>query len=185
LTAAALLAVALLPPIVSNRALAESLGARGAKLNAELQPVRVIAKRNAANLERLKYLREQIAALQRLVDAKASWVAFLGDLQERLEAIEDVWLDHLAILRIPAAADGKGSRAAKAQIQLRLSGRLLDADHPASKVSAESYARVRALLGSIRNSPFIASLQDEKFDNTQPGMLRFEVTLAIDRTHTL
>jgi type IV pilus assembly protein PilM len=68
---------------------------------------------------------------------------------------------------------------------MTLSGRLLDVTNPQSKVSAEARQRVQQLLASFTGSQFIASVENEKFDNSQNGLLRFDFTLVINPKKTL
>jgi len=70
-------------------------------------------------------------------------------------------------------------------LRLTLSGRLLDVTNPQSKVSAESTQRVKQLLASFTGSQFIAAVENERFDNSQNGLLRFDFTLVINPKKTL
>ena len=74
---------------------------------------------------------------------------------------------------------------AKPPLRLALAGRLLDTENPLSKASADSYARVKTLLGSLGVSPFVRAVENERFDNNQPGVLRFEFTLVLNPDHPL
>ncbi|MDO8545237.1 MAG: pilus assembly protein PilM [Opitutaceae bacterium] len=65
-------------------------------------------------------------------------------------------------------------------VRLALSGRLLDVANPQSKVSAESFERVKRLLASFTDSDFIAAVENERFDNNQNGLLRFDFTLVVN-----
>ena len=188
LGAAALLALALLPPIwhYHRQAAADTRHAEG--IQAQLQPMQAMARRNADNLARIGEAQKQIAAIQGLVAAKSNWINFLTDLQDRLARIEDVWLDQLSVVRSsapdPAAAAG-GPAPSAPVLHLRLSGRLLDVHNPVSKVSPDSYARVQQLLASFTGSPFIAAIENERFDNSQPGLLHFDFTLVVNPQHPL
>jgi len=44
---------------------------------------------------------------------------------------------------------------------------------------------VQELLASIARSPFIAAIEGERFDNSQSGLLRFDLTLVVDSQHPL
>ena len=52
--------------------------------------------------------------------------------------------------------------------------------NPTSKVSQESFDRVKRLLASFTGSQFIAKVENEHFDNSQNGVLRFDFTLVIN-----
>ena len=103
---------------------------------------------------------------------------------KRLIEIEDVWLDKLSLVRpTPAVPAGRGQvrvPQAEDRVVLKLEGRLIDVKNPMSSVSPDSYQRVKALLESFRDSAFVASLEDERFDYSVPGMLKFDFTLVVD-----
>ncbi len=181
IAAAVLLVLALIPPAWQGRRLARETEAKAVALEARLRPWRATVLRNADNLAKLQQVQAQIAALQGVAEAKSRWVGLLADLQDQLGEVEDVWLDRLQLVRLPPPGPGlrAGSPPEAPGLELVLSGRLLDADNPGSKVSAESEERVRQLLAGFTRSPFIAAVKDERFDNSQPGLLRFDCTLVI------
>jgi type IV pilus assembly protein PilM len=188
LSAATLVALALLAPIRHYHGLATANEERAGEIAAQLQPLRESAKRNAAALETIATRQRDIAALRRAAAAKSNWLNFLADLQDRLGQVEDVWLEQLTM--VPARAAGASGTAtvpaaATQALQLRLSGRLLDVRNPFSKVSPNSYARVKQLLAGFARSPYIAAIEDERFDNAQPGLLRFDFTVVVNPSHPL
>ncbi|HCR28891.1 MAG TPA: hypothetical protein DIV79_02595 [Opitutae bacterium] len=71
------------------------------------------------------------------------------------------------------------------KVRLLLEGRLLDVANPLSTVSQESNRRVSALLSSFSDSKFVESLEDERFDNNVPGILKFNFTLVVDSVQPL
>lgn len=192
--AAALLALALLPPIFYLHGVVSATLARVAQVESQLMPLRAIQTRNTENLARIEDAKKQITALQGAVETKSNWINFFTDLQTRLVKVEDVWLDKLQIVRPPigdappAEANASADPAAKpagAPLKLTLSGRLLDVANPQSKVSPEARERVKQLLASFAGSQFIASVENEKFDNNQNGLLRFDFTLVINPKNPL
>ena len=68
---------------------------------------------------------------------------------------------------------------------MTLSGRLLDVSNPQSRVSPQATERVRRLLASFKGSQFITAVENERFDNNQNGLLRFDFTLVINPKKTL
>jgi type IV pilus assembly protein PilM len=181
IAAAALILMALLPPIRHFHSRAVAAQSEATEIETQLQPLRALAKRNTELLQHIERTRKLVDELQGVVDKKTNWLRFLKDLQDRLVTVEDVWLDSLSIARDPSpeVAPASGSGAATANLRLVLSGRLLDRNNPISKVSAESYARVKQLIASFGGSEFIASIDHERFDNSQPGILRFDFTLVV------
>ncbi len=188
LGAATLLVAALFAPLWHFYHHAAEQRAQLEEINERLPVLRAQAALNSEKAANLAALRARVAALQRVAEAKTSWVEFLADLQDRLEEIEDVWLDQLVIVS-PASSKiaGRvtGGISSNAPLQLRVQGRLLDSRHPDAKVSTDSHARVRQLLASMADSPFVATVGGERFDNSRPGLLRFDVTLAVSSRHPL
>ena len=173
---AALLVWALLPPIRYYRRLAHTLGAQTSAITHQVQPLQATAARNARHLAEIRATRDRAAVVRRLVDDKSTWAGFMADLQQRLDEIEDAWLDELTLA--PARADAPEWR-------LTLSGRLLDAGNPGSKASPESRERAKRLLGRLAGSPYATAITNEQFDNSQPGVLRFNFTLVVNPGHPL
>jgi type IV pilus assembly protein PilM len=175
LAAAAVLAVAaLVPPVLHFRAVAAEADRMNASIEAELVPLRERDGRNRANLQRLEELRAQVAALQGIHDRRTAWLDFLGDVQERLVQVEDVWFERMSVVSPPGSP-----------LRLAVSGRMLDKTNPLSKVSPETFHRVKTLLASIVDSPFVAAVEGERFDNMQPGILKFDFVLVADPARPL
>ncbi len=187
LVAAALGAAALLPPIWHYHRLAVAAQTEIAALDTVVRPLRSLQNRNAENLAQIEQLRKQVEALHGLAETKSNWINFFTDLQGRLVKVEDVWLEKLSVVRSPGAgnAAAKADDVAPPPLRLTLSGRLLDKNNPVSKVSTDSYARVKRLLASFRGSHFIAVVENERFDNSQPGLLRFDFTLVVSPENPL
>ncbi len=191
--AAALVAVALALPVWQFHQRGEVASAQSKILEARMQPLRALKAANLANLEKIEMTKKEVAALQSLVESKSNWINFLTDLQERLVKVEDVWLQKLQVLR-PAAAGSAASTEAVSEpavnggaaqstgpvLRLNVSGRLLDKNNPVSKVSQDSYNRVKLLLASFTGSQFIASVEKENFDPSQPGILSFDFILVVN-----
>jgi len=185
--AAALLAAAVLaPPILYFQNRVDVARAGIAQTQQQLQPLRSVEARNAANVAQIEEARKQIAALDGLVATKGNWLEFLGDVQTRLGTVGDVWLERIQLVPPPSAdslpvpVEGAAPVApAPIPLKLALGGRLLDVANPVSNVSPESYERVRSLIAGFTGSPFVATVENERFDNTQPGLLRFGFTLVV------
>lgn len=176
-TAAVFAAAAFVPPLQFHREREMALGEKTAAIEAEIAPLRARESRNRANLEKLAALQREIAAVQGLAARRGSWTGLLADLQERCAKIEDVWLD-----RVQLASD---STAADAPLRLAVSGRMLDRVNPLATASPDASRRMAALLASVVDSPFVAAVEDERFDHRQPGLLGFEVVLVADPARPL
>lgn len=208
MAAAALVVLALVPPIIYLHSVASATLERVSLVDGQLMPLRSIENRNAENLQQIETATKQITALRGAYETKANWINFLADLQDRLVKIEDVWLDKIQVVRppapepgaageSPAQATGDGAQVpadpnapqdakpAGPPVRLTLSGRLLDIANPQSKVSPESLQRVKQLLASFTGSQFISAVENERFDNNQNGLLKFDFTLVINPKKTL
>lgn len=182
-----LLGLALLTPIWHYHRVATTDGERARELNVQLQSLRVSAARSAGAVGIIASKQKEITTLRGLVEAKSNWINFIADLQDSLGKVEDVWLDRLSVVA-PAADVGRGVTEPVSKVrvlQLRLSGRLLDVRNPVAKVSPDADARVRDLLAGFARSPFVAAIEHERFDTTQPGLLRFDCTLVVNPSHPL
>jgi type IV pilus assembly protein PilM len=191
LAAAAVVVVALALPILHFQQRANVALKQSSILDTEISPLRALRDENVNNLQKIETIKKEVAAIQGLVETKSNWINFFTDLQERLVKVEDVWLEKLQVLR-PAAGDLTalpvgGAPAADPDapkvvpvLRLNLSGRLLDKNNPVSKVSQDSYSRVKSLLASFANSQFISAVESERFDSNQPGILRFDFTLVVN-----
>lgn len=173
--AAALAVTALLPAILHYRALEEAARSKTVAIEAALAPVREREVRNRAALAELTELRRQVDQLHGVAARRTAWLGLFADLQSRLVQVEDVWLETLQA--IPPAAG--------APLKLAVSGRMLDKTNPLAKVSPETLSRMQTLLTGLVDSPFVAAVEDERFDNSQPGILRFDIVLVTDPAHPL
>ncbi|MBI4622228.1 MAG: pilus assembly protein PilM [Verrucomicrobia bacterium] len=198
LVAAALVLAALLPPIVYFHHVTTATLAKVAQVDSQLMPLRALQSRNDDNLRQIEEAKKQITALRGAYETKANWINFFTDLQARLVEVENVWLDRLHVVRAPlpepgavpevpppadaasAGAPAAAAPVAAAPFKLTLAGRLLDVDNPQSKVSPQSFERVKQLLQKFKQSQFVSSVENERFDNTQNGLLRFDFTLVIN-----
>ncbi len=173
LIGAALLAVAaLLPPAVHYHRLEAAARERIADIEAEIVPWRQREVRNNANLAQLEQLRWQVDRLQEVQARRTRWLALLADLQERLVRAEDVWLESLSVH--PA---GSG-----APWRLHLSGRMLDTTNPLARGSVDNTTRVKTLLNDLDRSPQVRVVEEGlRFDQQQPGILKFDFVLVANR----
>ena len=180
--AAALVAIALALPIWSFNQRAEITAKQSRDLEDQIRPLRQLKDADRANLEKIEATKKEVSAIQSLVESKSNWINFLTDLQERLVKVEDVWLEKLQVLR-PTETPATNPNAGVVQapvLRLNVSGRLLDKNNPVSKVSQDSYNRVKSLLFSFGGSQFISSVEKENFNPNQPGILSFDFILVVN-----
>jgi type IV pilus assembly protein PilM len=142
-----------------------------ALLDAELAPLESLSQNVKAAHE--DYTKRGAAAKAKvsLLQQRQYWVALLADLQRRLHQVQDVWLESIS----PEGSDSENSGN-----RLRVTGSLLDRENPLSQVSGNSRSRVESLLSSFENSPFIQSIENRRFDTSQPGILQFDFSLVVN-----
>jgi type IV pilus assembly protein PilM len=180
-----------------ERARAEEIRGKSAGVDVQINDLRRLDGRNRGNLARLAQVNRGIAALQRLVAARSAWSTFFADLQERLVRTEDVWIDSLRILppgkpvAPPAFAPGNSRLAIIAAgdhatqlgrdpvVRLALAGYLCDAGKPLAAANDAPGEQAKCLLAQLRASPYVATIEGERFDGSRPGLLRFEITLVL------
>jgi type IV pilus assembly protein PilM len=196
--AAAILVAAIALPIVHFQLKATAAEEQARVLESTLQPLRALKAADTENLRRIEEIKQEITAIQSLVESKSNWINFFTDLQERLVKVEDVWLEKVQVLR-PAPGDSRTAAASaggffggaapadsveepvvKPVLRLNLSGRLLDKNNPTSRVSQDSFERVKSLIKSFADSQFIDSVEKENFNPNQPGILSFDFILVVD-----
>jgi type IV pilus assembly protein PilM len=195
IAALALAAGALSLPIMTDLALRQAYQERIAAYEVQLRPLERLSGQIRTNLAAIQKVLDQMNAIKGLVETKSNWINFLTDLQSRLVEVEDVWLERLEVTRASGGGaqrsiasslfgslSGGSPQAGEegASLRLTVTGRLLDQNNPLSKVSRDSYNRVKDLLASFSDSQFIVAVENERFDNTQEGILRFDFTLVVD-----
>ena len=170
---------------------------RAAWLEARIAPLRQLDQRNQAAAQEIAAARAEILRLHRLWAARTNWCGLLDDLQGRLRQVDDAWLDRLELM--PPADPTGGRREATlftrqpvspdhgdgGPVRLRIAGRLLERQHPAGRVGAAARDRAASLVRTLASAAFVAAIEDERFDDSQPGLLRFECTLVLDRQKPL
>lgn len=202
IAAAALVAASLLPLVVQSSRTLAAARSQVEEVKKGILPLQVVQSKIKENIAALEQAKAEIVAVQSLAESKNNWINFFSDLQDRLVKVEDVWLESLQVLRSgPADAAAAGLFGAapvptepqldangnpmKPVLRLQVSGRLLDRNNPVSRVSPDSYERVKTLLASFVDSQFISAVEKESFDANTPGILRFDFILVIDPARPL
>lgn len=207
LAAAALVAIAFLPLVLQSGRVLGASRDRLDRINAQSLPLQVTQDRVRKNQQNLEEAKSEIQAVQSLAESKNNWINFFSDLQDRLVKVEDVWLESLSVIRDTSQAGGgdgntgffgapagevSGEEATnpdgtpvKPVLRLQVSGRLVDRKNPVTRVSPDSYERVKSLLASFVDSQFISAVEKESFDPNTPGILRFDFILVIDPARPL
>ncbi len=175
IAAAALAAGSLLPPISHYRRASARAGAEMAAVEKVVAPLQRREASNRSRLNEIAALTRELAQLRVLDERRTGWIRLLADLQEEFTAVEDAWVEGMQ----PIAPTGDGP------MKLSISGRMLDRRNPLAKVSSESEARVKSLLAGIARSPWVATVESERFDSTRPGILKFDFVVVTNSAQPL
>ncbi len=162
------------------------------KVSDALRSVEELHRVQRLRLEEVGLLDERLRSLERLLHHRTSWIAFFSDLQDRLVEVEDVWLDRFAMRTVVESAKSGESAFSdgpagmdRAQIRLQVSGRMLDRMNPLEKVSQNLERRVNEMLDTLALSKFVIEVQNERFDISERGILKFDFDLLLDPDHPL
>ena len=191
LALAASVVVAMMVSLLLLRRERLALERESAVVAAWLAPQRVAEQRQRDGERERALLHQQMDALAAIRAARVGWLDWLVDLQERLTKAEDVWLESLEVSPSPAASAGSGGgllgpgraagtvEAASEGRRIVVTGRVL------RRAGADPLERVRRLREGLMASRFVAAVENERFDDTQPGQLRFSCTLVMKPEATL
>ncbi len=169
---------ALVAPIAQTRSTITQLHRQISRAERELAPIRAIKIRLDENARQLATANAQLASLERVQDCRASWLELLADLQARLGAVEDVWLDRMEV--VPATqTPAKAKSTLDPLLRLAIAGRILEQPGRHGSENRSAAVRLKALMTSLAGSPFVAAVDDKRFDPSQPGLLHFEFILGI------
>ena len=176
-------------PLINSKIAIQRYEQEIQNLDTKLIPLRNLNSEIIQRTEEIEKIKALIEETHVVADARSNWIHFLNDIQGRMAEVEDVWLDRIEVLRprtevVSSSNRFSGVRNGNAgdedpKVRLLLEGRLLDVANPLSTVSQESNRRVSALLSSFSDSKFVESLEDERFDNNVPGILKFNFTLVV------
>ena len=167
------------------------LAAHEAALREAGAPVYTLDARVRALSEEADALAEELRDVGALAGVRGNWLRFFADLQDRLFAVEDVWIDALEVRRRspptaePADFHYDEAPVPRPTVELTLTGRMLDRENPLSRASPDMRSRIGALIDGFTLSEFVSAIGERRFDTSQPGILRFEFTLLTDPEHPL
>ncbi|RXK55840.1 hypothetical protein ESB00_08140 [Oleiharenicola lentus] len=169
LTAAALVLLgAPVVPFLQFREATRAAEARSAEIEQIVAPMRQHETAMRRGLAECAELRRRIVHWQELRQRRTSWLRMFADWQQRLGALEGVWIDRL---EVRAGATGELP-------QLEISGRMLPMPQVESLAGNGWAERAKALLQSIERSPFLSRVASERFDATQTDSLAFQLVLV-------
>lgn len=175
--AAALAAVALVPPLIHYQRAAEGAERQVQRIESTVRELDRNRIRIDENLRRIRKAQAEVAVWRKFASARGNWVRFLAELQANLGAAGEIWLERLQPLKVGAGL------VPVTGVRLAMSGRVLEPEPAAGRTSAES--RVRTFFQAMTKSPFVAALEQERFDRGEDGILGFDVVIRMNRSETL
>jgi type IV pilus assembly protein PilM len=192
--AAVVAVLALIPPLLYQVQAETVYKDQREQIERRLQPLRAFEAKIQDEQQVAEQIRGSISQIEGLVNSKSNWINFFSDLQERLVALEDVWLETLTVDRsaptVDVSANGEQAEVTRGTAyRLRLSGRLLlrdfDPNNPGALDPRQASARVNALLERFTESEFIEAVESVQFDTSDRRILRFNFTLVVDQDKPL
>jgi type IV pilus assembly protein PilM len=184
LVAAAVLgAVALALPVVhlarEHRALASEL----LSCETERRSLQASRQRGTAIAERVSAAVKDAERIQRIERMRMAWREFLADLESRVTASGDIWIERLAPLALGDSASAGSDRKDDLPLRLELAGQVVErsahSEPNATAPRQNSADQLKHLLMTLRASPFVASIRDERFEPNGAGALRFAVVVTL------
>jgi Tfp pilus assembly protein PilN len=164
-----LAASALLPPILLLRWEAAALRRESHKLEQALAPLQARARRLQDLQAQIATLQRESERLQNLRSCRTSWLKLFAAVQERLAAVEDVWLERWQTI----APEGH------VPMKLTIHGYILD------RGTTPVSARMKTLIKELRTIPGVGAVEEEGFDLGRPHLVRFELVLVGDAAQPL
>lgn len=174
--AAAMVAASLLPPLWQMDHERVALVGKTRAVEAQSRDLSEIKKRNLDNVARITAASEKMAVLKEVLGARDTWVRFFTELQKHVASLENIWLDSLQ-----PAPPHLGAGGPVGPVKLVVAGRLLEIEDGESDEAGPADEKVRRWLDRLSDSPLLLAVDHERFDRSQPGMLRFEVTLSLKK----
>lgn len=148
------------------------------------------------NQAEAKSVHERIHKLQMLVNSKSNWGNFFADLQDRLQKVQDVWLDSLEVVRLPEGMNtfdpreleklGDDLEGIDINYRLKISGRMLLRAEGSNSVGLDprvASQRVKGFIRSITELDFIEGVVGEpEFppEESTDRILKFYFTLKVN-----
>ncbi|MBX3749459.1 MAG: pilus assembly protein PilM [Opitutaceae bacterium] len=161
-----------------ERAEAERLRRAWIAVSAGTAALRQQAEADAAAQANLAALRQGNEQMRRWLGERGAWAGWLGELQARLGAHGEVWLDRLEPKLDPGTA-------VPGTLRIEIGGWLLDLRQPLAPPGTEALARLQAILTDLAAMPQVAAVVDEHHDRGRPGRLGFGCTLVLAPDHRL
>lgn len=182
IAAAVMMAVAAAFPAFHFATMQKARADQLQRIEQRLEPLQNYHLAIGSKIQRLQQTRIRIEKVEEHIYTRDNWIKFFADLQDRLAAVEDVWLEELTVQRESSDMDSMQGLQPK---RLQVAGRMVDRQNPLARVSSNMQKRVDRLLQSFTESAFIREVESERFDTSENGILRFAFTLVLNPEYSL
>jgi hypothetical protein len=145
--------------------------------------LRTEVARSQAIRQQWEDARRRQDAWQEIEAARTGWLRFLGELQAKFIHTGDAWLDRMQLVPLPTGHD-PAQPAAGLPLRLACSGLLRQTPEADPKAVGAAYRRVRSLLESLGDDPSVAAVENERFEPTPAGLLRFDFVVVLKASST-
>lgn len=188
----ACLAVATVLPWLGFQQKASAIEAQIQEAQQKTTPIAALSTQIADTRIQAENVRADIELIEGLVTSKSNWINFFVDLQDRMQQVEDVFLDELKVERTtvtatqstsavdPVTGERLPAPTPQQTYRLLMKGRIIDFENPQSRVSSATNNRVNQFLSLLRGSEFTQEITGQRFDPSQEGVLKFEFTVVIN-----
>ncbi len=190
--AAAILGASLIYPWWTVQQGLKSARQEASRLDSPLRTLQSADQQVKELQDRIKLGEDRISRLRKVVESLHNWNEFLVDLQGRLVSIGDVWIESLQVERHEDPGSDSDSvrlrppslvmeeKTKEDPLVLQLEGRVVDRNNPLSRVSDDLKKRAENFIQTMGQSPFLKEVTLKRYDDTMPGILRFEFTISIN-----
>lgn len=131
--------------------------------------------------------------LEYVVINRSNWPSFMADLQGRILASKNTWIEEIRITRVPgqavAAVDGEPAKIGPTVTKVTVTARiLLDKVAPGKAfIAKELIERQNALMVNLKKSPYIAEIPGDEIkpDYKETNLPKLTFTLIIQKDKSL
>jgi type IV pilus assembly protein PilM len=149
----------------------------------ELRNLQAARQRGTAIAQRVSAAVKDAERIQGIERTRTAWREFLSDLESRVATSGDIWIERLAPLASGDPASAGSDRKDDLPLRLELAGEVVERSvhsEPNATASRQNAAdQLKHLLTTLRASPYVGSIRDERFEPNGAGALRFAMVVTL------
>ena len=155
-----------------------------AAITRELEPWRAARREVQERQRQAELCQRELATLARMARERTSWARLLGAMEARVAAAGGVWLETIAPVGTASGARPVGlfgspvvapAGESAGTLRLAVTGRALDSGADGRR----GLERLRTLLRGWGELERVSAVEGERFDASEPGLLRFGCVLVL------